>query len=298
MRAEFTRSLIDARWLLPSGVPGLFGRSDRYARLVAGIEAAIDVVSAPEGALRASFPPLIPRSLLRRVGYIDNFPQLCGSIHSFVGNDRAHLAFSESVRAGGDWSPHLVATDLVLLPAACYPLYPTLTGTLPEGGVRYDFTGHCFRNEPSDDLARMQYFQVREKVRAGTAEEAQRWRASWIELGLELLRSFGLEVRSNVATDPFFGRAGKLMKANQSELELKFELLVPIWPNEEPTAVASFNYHQEHFGEAFAIFSASGAVAHTACVGFGIDRIAVALLSAFGLEPSAWPASLAGRIFR
>jgi seryl-tRNA synthetase len=295
-RAEFTRSLLAERWLIPSGVPGVFGRGPQYSRVVSGIEAAIDTISAPEGAKKVSFPPLIPRELLRRVGYVDNFPHLCGSVHAFAGKERDHAAFAQSVKNGADWSPHLKPTDLVLLPAACYPLYPMLTGSLPEGGERYDFTGYCFRNEPSEDPARMQYFQVREKVCAGTPEEVRAWRSGWIERGLELLRALGLSVNSNIATDPFFGRGGRLMKATQAEQELKFELLIPIWPEEEPTAVASFNYHQEHFGEAFAILTAGGACAHTACVGFGIDRIAIALLKTHGLNLSSWPAAARGRM--
>lgn len=294
---EMLRALVERGFLIASGVRGLYGRGPRMMELVAGIEAAIDEVSKCEEARRVSFPPLIPRELLRRVGYVDNFPQLCGSIHSFFGADRQHLAFSDAVKTGADWSPHLGQTELVLLPAACYPLYPSLTGSLPDGGARYDFTGYCFRNEPSDDPARMQYFQVREKVCAGTPEQAQMWRADWKQRGVELLRSLGLKVDANIATDPFFGRAGRLMKANQAEQELKFELQIPVWSAYEPTAVASFNYHQEYFGKTFDIRTHSGETAHTSCVGFGIDRIAVALLKEHGLELDRWPAEVRARLW-
>jgi seryl-tRNA synthetase len=41
---------------------------------------------------------------------------------------------------------------------------------------------------------------------------------------------------------------------------------------------------------AFGIESANGDAAHTACVGFGVERVALALLKTHGLEPDKWPA--------
>lgn len=264
--------------------------------IVAGIEYAISEAGRHEHATLVSFPPLIPRELLRRVGYADNFPQLIGSIHTFAGNERQHLAFAESVKQGGDWSAHLAQTELVLAPAACYPLYPTLAGTLPAEGALFDLTGTCFRNEPSDDPARMQYFQVHERIFAGTPSRALEWRGSWRERGLELLRSLGLDASTDIASDPFFGRAGKLMRQNQEEQQLKWEVLVPIWPGAEPTAVASFNYHHEHFSHAFGINCTDGQEAHTACLGFGIDRVAIALLKTHGTNLSSWPVEVQRRM--
>ena len=37
---------------------------------------------------------------------------------------------------------------------------------------------------------------------------------------------------------------------NQREQELKFEIVAPIASDEKPTAIISFNYHQDHFGAA------------------------------------------------
>ena len=67
----------------------------------------------------------------------------------------------------------------------------------------------------------------------------------------------------------FFGRAGRMLASNQRSEALKFEVRLPVQAGEPPTAVASSNYHVDHFGAAFAIESADGEVAHSACVGFG-----------------------------
>jgi seryl-tRNA synthetase len=79
-----------------------------------------------------------------------------------------------------------------------------------------------------------------------------------------------------------------MLAASQREQALKFEILVQI-AGPEPTAVASFNYHQEHFAESYGIQLSDGETAHTACLGFGEERITLALFRTHGLEPADWP---------
>ena len=79
---------------------------------------------------------------------------------------------------------------------------------------------------------------------------------------------------------------------HQVAQSLKFEMLIPVRSAAQPTACMSFNYHREHFGEVWGIDTQAGEPAHTACVAFGIDRLAVALFAAHGVEVANWPASV------
>ena len=83
-----------------------------------------------------------------------------------------------------------------------------------------------------------------------------------------------------------------MLAINQRDQRLKFELLIAIESEEKPTACLSFNYHQDHFGKTFGLTSADGEVAHTACVGFGHERVILALLKHYGTNVKRWPASL------
>ena len=56
-----------------------------------------------------------------------------------------------------------------------------------------------------------------------------------------------------------------------------------------PTACMSFNYHQDAFGTKWGLTLEDGSTAHTACVGFGLERIALALFAKHGLETAEWP---------
>jgi seryl-tRNA synthetase len=91
-----------------------------------------------------------------------------------------------------------------------------------------------------------------------------------------------------VANDPFFGRAGRMLAANQRETTLKYEIVAPV-TSEKLTAISSANCHQDHFGAPFGIITPDGATAHSACFGFGLERITLALLAEHGLDPANWP---------
>src|SRR6266536_512289 len=165
--ATFLERLIANRLLLPSGVDGIYARSERFESVVDALDAMVGRFGAPDCPDVLRFPPAMPRLALARSGYLKSFPQLLGAIHCFCGSEAGHRALLQSMEAGEEWTGQQEATDLVLTPASCYPLYPIVAsrGRLPaEGGV-YDMHSWCFRHEPSLDPARMQTFRVREFVR-------------------------------------------------------------------------------------------------------------------------------------
>jgi aspartyl-tRNA synthetase len=51
----------------------------------------------------------------------------------------------------------------------------------------------------------------------------------------------------------------------------------------------SFNYHQAHFGTTWGIQDINGEPAHTGCVAFGMDRLAVAMFHTHGIDLVLWP---------
>ncbi len=183
----------------------------------------------------------------------------------------------------------------MLSPAACYPVYPIAArrGPLPEGGLRFDVAADCFRREPSRHLDRLQSFRMREYVCIGSPQDVSDFRERWMVRAQDIARSLGLNFRVDHASDPFFGRVGQMKAVSQVELSLKFELLVALRSEQSPTACMSFNYHREHFGTTWNIADSTGNVAHTGCVAFGMDRLAVAMFHTHGTDLAAWPSSVA-----
>jgi seryl-tRNA synthetase len=132
---------------------------------------------------------------------------------------------------------------------------------------------------------------MREYVCVGSPDEVVTFREHWKIQAIDLVNKLALPHQVMAASDPFFGRAGKMMAVSQVEQELKFELLIPINSAENRTACMSFNYHQGHFGETWGIETATGGLAHTACVAFGLDRLALAIFATHGIDLNKWPDS-------
>jgi seryl-tRNA synthetase len=286
---QFYEGLVEHGLIVPVRVQGAFGRGAVFEDVLARVDALISRTSADDGAEIYTFPPVIDRQIIEKTDYLDSFPHLAGTVSSFFGKDRQAKELSARIHEGHPWHDLMGMTEVSLNPAACYPLYPTISGTLPENGRLVTMTNWVFRHEPSPEPTRMQAFRVREFVRAGSPAAVVGWRDEWLARGLELLRSLRLPAASGAASDPFFGRAGKILADGQKAQRLKFEILIPVISLENPTAVASFNYHQDHFGTVFAIRSHDGAVAHTACLGFGLERIVMALFRTHGFAPQTWP---------
>ncbi len=294
MQTSLLDRLFETGLLIDTGVEGLYGRSGRFEEVITRFEALIDKVGDTAGAEAIRFPPGMNRAYFEGSGYMKSFPQLAGTVHSFCGSELDHMNLLRCMEVGEDWTGQQTATDIVLTPAACYPLYPIVAkrGPLPADGGLFDLQSYCFRHEPSNDPARMQLFRMREYVRMGTPEQVMAFRNDWMERGKALMARVDLPVEIDVANDPFFGRAGRMLKNNQRDQNLKFELLIPIASAAKPTACMSFNYHQDHFGKGWEIRTADGETAHTACVGFGLERIALALFQHHGFDTGDWPAKV------
>ena len=288
--AALRQRLLDAGVLAELGEPGLFALGAEFNRAFDALDALYVRTFADLDAESWRFPAVEPKSVFEKTDYVASFPQLTGSLSVFTGGAPEHAALLKARASGVGWEDHLHPSGLMMSPAACHPLYALLAGTLPAGGRTFDVLGSCFRHEPSPDPMRMQTFRMHEVVHVGTAESAITHRDQTAPRLVEMLTSIGLEVDYVPANDPFFGRTGRIMASNQREAALKFEITTKVYGDEAPeTAIGSANYHNDHFGTAFGILDANGQVAHSACLGLGMERTLLALFAKHGLTTTAWP---------
>ena len=274
----------------PMGADGVYARTGAYEEVVDALAALITRRRDPACEV-FRFPPVMSRKVLETSGYLKSFPNLLGCVCCMDGGEAEIRAAVGRFVEGGDYTDQLGVADLVLTPASCYPIYPIAAarGPLPADGLLFDVGCDCFRREPSRDLDRLQSFRMREYVRIGSPEQIAAFRGAWIDTARALADSLRLPYTVEVANDPFFGRGGQLMAVSQRQQALKFELLIPVMSADKPTACMSFNYHQDHFGTTWGLALADGAPAHTGCVAFGMDRLAVALFATHGAMSADWP---------
>ncbi|BAJ32287.1 MULTISPECIES: hypothetical protein [Kitasatospora] len=272
---------------LPTAAPGVQLQPAAYEKLLRALSDSIARLAADEPFERLVVPPVIARATIERAGFAASFPQLLGTVHSYTGSAADWRRLSPLIAEDGPWHARQEISDLVLLPAACYPVYAGLAGQDLRQPVRYSVEAQCFRQEATAETGRLRSFRMAELVTAGTAEHCQEWREHWLRRVADWLDGLGLKPSIELADDPFFGGGRKLYQAAQRAQELKFELRVPV-ADGLVQAIASANIHKDHFGEVFD-FTADGAIGQTACTAFGLDRIALALLHAHGTRPADWP---------
>lgn len=272
------------------GVEGVYARTSLYLAVFQALDTYLSGWRDPRAEIM-QFPPVMSRVQLETSGYLDSFPNLLGCVCSLHGTEAAIRAGAARPESDGGWTSALGPTDLVLIPAACYPLYPLAAarGRLPADGWWFDIAAECFRREPSPLLHRLQSFRMREFVRIGSAGDIVAFRERYMNGVARIAADLGLPYQIELASDPFFGRIGEIKAVSQRQQALKFELLIRLQPETEPVACMSFNYHRDHFGRVWDFKDTRGDLVHTGCVAFGMDRLTLALFAIHGKDPTRWP---------
>src|SRR5580704_5597177 len=106
----------------PMGVDGVYARTALYTHAVERLEAYITRQRDPKAEIMR-FPPVMSRKQLEKSGYLKSFPNLLGCVCALHGSEAAIRSAVEKADSGGDWTTSVTSTDLVLSPAACYPVY-------------------------------------------------------------------------------------------------------------------------------------------------------------------------------
>ena len=105
------------------GTDGVYARTALYEDMVERLAALITRHREP-GTEVMRFPPVMNRGQLEKSGYLKSFPNLLGCVCGLHGTEREINSAVSRFDAGGDWTTSLSPADLVLSPAACYPVYP------------------------------------------------------------------------------------------------------------------------------------------------------------------------------
>src|SRR5262245_50669219 len=82
--------LIEHGLLIPTGVPGLYGRGGVFEEVLARFDAFVSRATAPDRASAVHFPPVMNRKFMERADYLESFPHLAGLVFSFRGTERQH----------------------------------------------------------------------------------------------------------------------------------------------------------------------------------------------------------------
>lgn len=244
-----------------------------------------------------SFPSLIGADVLDRCRYLKNFPASLNLVSHLREDHSALQEFARSVRLDGEQMVYdrsaASGVECLLSPSVCFHWYMWLRDTKMSRPRAITALGKCFRYESTNltGLERLWDFNMREIIFVGPAGYVLANRATLVELSAHLLDELGMAYEITTATDPFFVDSYAVQAAYQQGFELKYELLAPLPYSGKKLAVGSINYHQDFFGRSFAIETEEGP-AHTGCIGFGYERLALAFVAQHGVDEKYWPDSV------
>jgi seryl-tRNA synthetase len=243
------------------------------------------------------FPSLISGEVLDRCRYLRNFPASL-TLVTHLREDLGILQdFASTVRWDGASLTFPVESashcEVLLAPSVCFHWYAWIAGERLRAPVTITAVGKCFRYESTtlSGLERLWDFSMREVVFVGDADWIASSRAEALDEGRAVLEELDLDYEIATAGDPFFIDSYASQTAYQRGFDLKYELLCPLKYRGKQLAVGSVNYHQDFFGRSFDI-EYEKRPCHTACIGFGLERLALAVIARHGWSPSGWPSVL------
>ncbi|WP_437637676.1 hypothetical protein [Sorangium sp. So ce854] len=269
---------------------GLYIFGPAFTRLMRALDQVCLGLARRLGAQEYTVPAYTTWEVLEASNYVRLFPQHLTFGHVLEHDLDAVERFA-TARSREEQQSMTRPSPLVMLPAACLHCYTLKRDQRIDDPLLMTVVGHCSRYE----ARRMTYpgrlwnFHLREIVYLGSLPGAAAFRRQIVDELSALAGQIGLPCRLESATDPFFTSARAGLAFYQHASDLKYELVGALPGGDRSLAIASLNYHQQHFSQSFNLRDGAGELLHTACLGFGLERWAYWLLSHLGDDERNWP---------
>lgn len=278
--------------------PGLFVYREPVSTLIRFLDdAVVRRFARPFSAREECYPNSIPVADLAKAQHFSSFPE---HLH-FLTHLRQDLSvldrFAGKARdKGADVTPQpaqLSAVQLVQNPSTCYHCYAARAGSQVEGNVAVTALTKCHRFEAANhqDFGRLLEFSLREVIFLGEPDYVRDCREETLELVESLATDWQIYGELSPSNDPFFTADFAAKAGQQIRMAMKFEFGAAIPGRDKRLAVMSSNLHGPTFSKSFKIRRPGGPL-HTGCLGFGLERLALAILAQHG-DRTSWPAKLA-----
>lgn len=245
-----------------------------------------------------AYPNVIPLGSLWQANHLSSFPEhlhLLSHIESDVGTLDGFAAHARQFRVDAIPPGHttLAAAQLATNPSTCYHCYAMRAGRDIGTDTTITAITKCHRYEAINHRqpGRLLEFTMREVIFLGTPDFVRATRQRSLELVEEIVGRWQVYGAIVTANDPFFSSDFSNKASQQHRLAMKYEYKA-LLPPDRPISVLSSNLHGPTFSKAFDIRQ-QGRPINTGCIGFGLERFALAIIAQHGIDPVGWPAALA-----
>jgi seryl-tRNA synthetase len=281
-------------------VEGQYLIQGQFLGLMRALDAWVVELAREMGAVEQEYPSFVPVELLRRINYFKEFPHhimivaplraTADALGDFAARHDANKRKFDTLDVVGALAP----VALVAAPSVCYTCYYVLRSRQLDGNRLVTAKNRCSRNEPKgfSPLSRLNNFTMREVIALGDRDFVLSQRQRFLDMITGMMQRLGLAGRIESANDPFFTNDASYKAVFQHSLKLKHEWLAALPFRGDYSAVCSVNLHNDSFGKAFNVTGVDGEPMHSACIGFGLERWAFAILAQFGCDRAMWPSPL------
>ncbi len=279
-----TRQVIEA-------TPGIFYYSGELLTLMSKLDSFIKKYALSIGASERLYPNILPVDSMINNGYISGFPHHALFI-SLSHQDTDSLKRVAKIKSVKELESAVAPNGVMLAPTVCHHCFEELKNAPIDENIMITSVGKCHRFEgPSAvDLSRTHVFNMREIVLFGSTAWVHKQRIAIKTFSEALFTNWGLAFEVETATDPFFPAGSQKKRNFQAINQTKFEIKLVIPHQSASISAVSVNNHMNTLTEAYNITGEQSVI--SSCVGFGLERLAYAILSQFGTEASQWPKSL------
>ena len=276
---------------------GTFVYAGQFLAVRNAVRAVAARIAAGMGAQPVEAPPLWPAAVLRDMNYLHDFPHLVLMAGGLRDDFAARARFAERHARGTpagtlvcDAAADLAPIASVLAPTVCGCCYAMLRARTDVTDRVLTITGPVFRNEASAEgrLDRLTAFSVTDVVLIGSEGFVAEGRERLIAAMRAMLVAFDLACTIETADDPFFSNDALYKNLYQHIAKLKYEARAELYDGRS-MSVGSINLHQDYFSRAYDYRDAHGERPHSACAGFGLERLAYALFCRHGADTADWP---------
>jgi len=260
-------------------------------------DALVRRFAMPFDASEEKFPNVISTKELIKTNHLSSFPEHL----NFVNNIQPELdkldTFGLNAKAGDclDFiNAQIMDTpQLIHNPSTCYHCYASRAGQKVYKNTVITALASCHRYEGANhkQLGRLMEFSLREVIFLGEPDFVRETRSKCLNLIQAFARDWEIGGVLQSENDPFFTSDFEIMAEHQRKMKMKYEYRAHISDDDDGLAVLSSNLHGLTFSKTFNISGDDWPV-HTGCLGFGLERLLIALVAQHGVNPISWPEKL------
>lgn len=260
-------------------------------------DALVRRFAMPFDASEEKFPNVIGTKELIKTNHLSSFPEHL----NFVSNIEPELdtldTFGLNAKAADSLdfiNAQIMDTpQLIHNPSTCYHCYSSRAGQKINKNTVITALASCHRYEGANhkQLGRLMEFSLREVIFLGEPNFVRETRLECLKLIQVFARDWEIGGVLQSENDPFFTSDFEVMAEHQRKMKMKYEYRAHISDDDDGLAILSSNLHGLTFSKTFNIDGEDWPV-HTGCLGFGLERMVIALIAQHGVNPRSWPEKL------